>query len=49
MAAKKHTVVATNLTPVQLKERYGERVASRLLDKTLCRTIQLKGKDLRSL
>lgn len=48
-AAKRHTVIATNLTPVELKERYGERVASRLLDKTTCRTVQLKGKDLRSL
>ena len=48
-AAKRHTVVATNLTPVQLKERYGERVASRLLDKTLCAPVQFKGKDLRSL
>ena len=49
MAAKKHTVVATNLTPVQLRERYGERVASRLLDRSACAAIQLKGKDLRYL
>ena len=49
IAAKRHTVVATNLTPVQLKERYGERVASRLLDRGLCAAVQLKGKDLRSL
>ena len=49
IAAKRHTVIATNLNPTQLKERYGERVASRLLDRTLCRTISLKGKDLRSL
>ena len=49
MAAKRHTVIATNLTPVQLKERYGERVASRLLDRTACRAVQLKGKDLRNL
>lgn len=48
-AAKRHTVVATNLTPVQLNERYGERVASRLLNKMICRPIQLKGKDLRKL
>ena len=48
-AAKRHTVVATNLTPVQLQERYGERVASRLLDKTLCAPVLFKGKDLRSL
>ena len=49
MAAKRHTVIATNLTPVQIKERYGERVASRMLDKTAWGAIQLKGKDLRSL
>ena len=49
IAAKRHTVIATNLTPVQLKERYGERVSSRIFDKSLCRAILLKGKDLRSL
>lgn len=47
MAANRHTVVATNLTPVQLKERYGERVASRLLDRSQTAAVQLKGKDLR--
>ena len=47
--ARRHTVIATNLTPVQIKNRYGERVASRLLDKTVCGAIQLRGKDLRSL
>ena len=46
-AAKRHTVVATNLTPSQLMERYGERVASRLLDRTCCAPVLLKGKDLR--
>lgn len=49
MAAKRHTVIATNLSPLQLQERYGERVASRLLDRTLCATMMLKGKDLRLL
>jgi len=48
-AAKRHTVIATNLTPVQIKERYGERVASRLLDRNLCAAVQFRGKDLRSL
>lgn len=48
-AAGRHTVVATNLTPTGLKERYGERVASRLLDRTRSAAIQLKGKDLRRL
>ena len=49
MAAKRHTFVASNLTPAQLQERYGERVASRLLDRASCAAVQLKGKDLRQL
>ncbi len=48
-AAGRHTVVATNLTPVQLNERYGERVASRLLDRSICGAVQFRGKDLRKL
>ena len=48
-ANRLHTVIATNLSPVQLLERYGERVSSRLLDRTACASIQLKGKDLRKL
>lgn len=49
MAAKRHSVIATNLSPMQLQETYGERVASRLLDRSRCATIMLKGKDLRRL
>ena len=49
IAARRHTVIATNLTPAQRKERYGERVASRLLDRSLWGAVQLRGKDLRSL
>lgn len=48
-AAKRHTVIATNLTATQLQERYGERVSSRLLDKSACGVVQLRGKDLRTL
>ena len=47
MANRRHTIIATNLTPPQLKERYGERVASRLLDRTCTAAVQFKGKDLR--
>ena len=47
IAAKRHTVIATNLTLEQLKERYGERVSSRLMDH--CGVLQLRGKDLRTL
>lgn len=46
-AAKRHTVVATNLTPAQIMERYGERVASRLLDRTCTAALLFRGKDLR--
>ena len=48
-AARCHTVIATNLSPVQLKETYGERVASRILDRSLCATMRLTGRDLRLL
>ena len=47
IAAKRHTVIATNLTLEQIKERYGERVSSRLMDH--CGVLQLTGKDLRTL
>jgi len=49
MAARRHTVIATNLSPLQLQERYGERVASRLLDRSRTAAMMLKGKDLRLL
>ena len=49
IANKRHTVFATNLTPTQLKERYGERVLSRLFDKSVCFAMQFRGKDLRTL
>ena len=49
MANRRHTVIATNLTPTQLKERYGERVASRMLDTVVGTTALFKGKDLRRL
>jgi DNA replication protein DnaC len=46
-AARRHTVVATNLLPGDLMQRYGERVMSRLLDTRLCSAIRLTGADLR--
>lgn len=48
-AAGRHTVIATNLSPVQLRETYGERVSSRLLDRSHCAAMMLEGKDLRLL
>lgn len=46
---KKATVIATNMTPVQLKERYGERIMSRICDTSVCDSVRLMGKDLRRL
>lgn len=48
MAARRHTVIATNLSPLQLQETYGERVASRLYDRSWYK-VNLTGKDLRKL
>lgn len=48
-AAKRHTVVATNLSPGQLNAVYGERVAARLLDRTCGAAVSFTGRDLRKL
>ena len=42
----KNTVIATNMTPVQIKDRYGERIMSRLCANNW-QHIRLMGKDLR--
>lgn len=49
MTQRRHTVIATNLSILELKELYGERVFSRLLDTVNVTPAQLKGKDLRML
>jgi DNA replication protein DnaC len=46
-AARRATVIATNLMPSDLMARYGERVMSRLLDKSTTAAIRLSGADLR--
>lgn len=46
-AARRHTVIATNLMPEDLRERYFERIASRILDTRICEAYLLEGKDLR--
>lgn len=43
----RNTVVATNMTFPQIKERYGERLMSRLADQAVWDHIRLLGKDLR--
>lgn len=41
------TVISTNLTLKELRERYTERIASRLNDPKNCRILLLEGSDLR--
>ena len=41
------TLVTTNLNQQQLRERYGERVFSRLFDRSRTLAIKLEGRDLR--
>ncbi len=47
MTRRLHTVIATNLTPVELQARYNERVVSRLMDRGAGELILLTGSDLR--
>lgn len=49
MAARRHTVIATNLSEEDVMRVYGERVGSRMLDRTRCAVMRLEGKDLRRL
>ncbi|MBS6511145.1 MAG: ATP-binding protein [Clostridiales bacterium] len=44
-----HTFMATNYTPEQLRERYTERVSSRLLSRQQSMVIRFSGEDLRLL
>ncbi|MFH1513500.1 MAG: ATP-binding protein [Bacillota bacterium] len=44
---KKHTVISTNLTIPELKARYTERIASRLLDESRCKLLKFIGGDVR--
>ena len=44
---RRHTVISTNLTMTELKERYNERIASRLLDDASWRRLTLTGNDVR--
>ncbi|MBO4884242.1 MAG: ATP-binding protein [Clostridia bacterium] len=47
LAEGRRTVMATNLTPGDLLNRYGERLFSRLFDGMTMQTAELKGRDLR--
>ena len=41
------TVISTNLSLTNLKERYTERVLSRLLDQNACQALHFTGRDIR--
>lgn len=43
----RHTVISTNLTMAEFKERYTERISSRLLDESSWRRLVLTGSDVR--
>lgn len=43
----KHTAVSSNLTMAELSDKYGERIMSRLTDKSNSVAIELRGDDLR--
>ncbi|MEG1968150.1 MAG: ATP-binding protein [Clostridia bacterium] len=45
--AGRHTVLSTNLTLPELRERYTERITSRFLDATSCKRLGFIGDDIR--
>lgn len=45
----KHTIITTNLSKIELKSRYGERISSRLMNKDTSKVCVLNGDDLRIL
>lgn len=45
--AGKHTVISTNLSMTELRDRYTERITSRFLDGTGCRRLLFIGADIR--
>lgn len=45
--AGRHTIISTNLDMSELKERYTERITSRLMDGTAWRKLALTGDDVR--
>ena len=49
LSAHRHTVITTNLLPDQIRERYGERISSRMFDRSRTYAVNLTGKDLRRL
>lgn len=48
-AAGRNTLIATNLSPAEIQERYGARILSRLMDRRRGIFIHLEGQDVRYL
>ncbi len=48
MVNRRHTVVATNLTPNDILARYNERIYSRMVDQESTRIFQFAGRDVRT-
>ena len=48
MVNRRHTVVATNLTPNDILTRYNERIYSRMVDQESTRIFQFAGRDVRT-
>ena len=48
MRMKRHTIIATNLNAEQMQARYGDRVASRLMDTKDTMIIGFAGGDVRT-
>ncbi len=46
-AANLHTIIVTNLALHEIKERYGERIHSRLMDKRESQIVIFEGRDVR--
>ena len=46
--AGRHTLITSNLSINQLAARYGERIASRILDKKTCYAAEFSGSDIRA-
>jgi hypothetical protein len=47
LAAGRRTVITTNLSPTEIRDRFGERLTNRLVDMTVSMTIKVEGDDLR--
>ena len=49
MLKSKSTLISTNLDAKNILERYGERIFSRLFDKTKSLLLRIEGHDLRTI